>query len=80
VNGSKVAEGKIENTNPYAFSADETADVGTDDATWVTNYGASAKFNGRINKVTVQVGEAKLGKEDQKTIEQKEAESVLSVE
>jgi len=80
VNGSKVAEGKIENTNPYAFSADETADVGTDDATWVTNYGASAKFNGRINKVTIQVGEAKLGKEDQKTIEQKEAESVLSVE
>jgi arylsulfatase len=33
---------------------DETADVGTDDATWVTDYGASAHFNGKIEKVTVE--------------------------
>ena len=71
VNGSKVAEGKIENTNPYAFSADETADVGTDDATWVTNYGSSAHFNGHIEKVTVEVKPANLSGKDKQEIEKK---------
>jgi hypothetical protein len=33
VNGEKVAEGRIENTNGTMFSADETADVGVDEAT-----------------------------------------------
>ena len=36
VNGQKVAEGRIERTQPMIFSADETADVGVDDATPVT--------------------------------------------
>src|ERR1019366_6576322 len=36
VNDKKVAEGKIEQTVPFAFSLDETADVGMDDATPVT--------------------------------------------
>jgi arylsulfatase len=53
-NGSKVAEGKLEKTQPGIFSVDDLADVGTDDGTWVANYGASAKFNGKINKVTVE--------------------------
>lgn len=54
VNGNKVAEGRIDQTNAYSFGVDETADVGTDDATWVTDYGASAHFNGKIEKVTVE--------------------------
>ena len=36
VNGKKVAEGQIGNTTPFLFSADETADVGMDVATPVT--------------------------------------------
>ena len=36
VNGQKVAEGRIANTNANVFSADETADVGADEATPVT--------------------------------------------
>lgn len=36
VNGRKVAEGRIGNTTPFVFSADETADVGLDAATPVT--------------------------------------------
>ena len=36
VNGKKVAEGRIEHTQAMAFSADETADVGVDEATPVT--------------------------------------------
>ncbi len=54
VNGSKVAEGKLDKTQPGIFSVDDLADVGTDDGTWVANYGASAKFSGTITKVTLE--------------------------
>ncbi|MCK5701562.1 MAG: sulfatase-like hydrolase/transferase, partial [Cyclobacteriaceae bacterium] len=37
VDGKKVAEGRIEKTQPAVFSADETADVGLDDATQVAD-------------------------------------------
>lgn len=57
VNGSKVAEGRIDKTQPMMFSADETADVGVDEATPVTEdyKEGSNKFTGRIEKVTVEV-------------------------
>ncbi len=58
VNGQKVAEGRIERTQPGIFSADETADVGIDLGTPVVEaIGAEAKsrFNGRIPKVTVEI-------------------------
>jgi arylsulfatase len=58
VNGEKVAEGRIAHTQPGAFSADETADVGIDLGTPVVEaIGSEAKsrFTGRIAKVTVQV-------------------------
>jgi len=63
VNGKKVAEGRIERTQPMVFSADETADVGVDDATPVTeDYKAyDNKFTGRILKVTVDVKEMGAG-------------------
>jgi arylsulfatase len=58
VNGQKVAEGRIERTQPMIFSADETADVGIDLATPVVEaIGAEARsrFTGRIPKVTIEV-------------------------
>jgi arylsulfatase len=58
VNDEKVAEGRIEHTQPMIFSADETADVGIDLATPVVeSIGAEARsrFTGRIPKVTVEV-------------------------
>ena len=57
MNGTKVAEARIERTQPIIFSADETADVGEDDATPVTeDYKAyDNKFTGKILKVTVDV-------------------------
>ena len=58
VNDKKVAESRIERTQPMIFSADETADVGIDLATPVVeSIGAEARsrFNGRIQKVTVEV-------------------------
>jgi len=57
VNDAKVASGRIERTQPIAFSADETAGVGIDDATPVSSdykEGDNA-FTGQIDKVTVQV-------------------------
>jgi arylsulfatase len=62
VNGEKVAEGRIERTQPGIFSADETADVGIDLGTPVVEaIGAEAKsrFTGRIPKVTVEVRDLK---------------------
>ncbi len=63
VNDKKIAEGRIERTQPMIFSADETADVGEDDATPVTeDYKAyDNKFTGKILKVTVEVGEMGAG-------------------
>jgi arylsulfatase len=57
VNGAKVAEGRIDKTTPNIFSADETADVGQDDATPVTeDYTVrDSNFTGKIHKVTVEL-------------------------
>lgn len=58
VNGRKVAESRIEQTQPRMFSADETADVGMDDATPVVaglGEGDQTRFTGHIEKVMVQV-------------------------
>jgi arylsulfatase len=54
VNGKKVAEKRIEKTQPGIFSVDDLADVGTDDGTHVADYGASAKFSGKIASVTIE--------------------------
>lgn len=59
VNGQQVAEGRIGKTQPLLFSADETADVGLDNQTPVTEEigigPEETKFNGRIHKVTVDL-------------------------
>jgi hypothetical protein len=58
VNDKKVAEGKIANTLGYAFGIDETADVGLDEATPVTEdypTGHANRFNGRIRRITIEL-------------------------
>ena len=57
VNGNKVAEGRIENTVGFVFSADETADVGVDYHTPVSSdYPQHGnEFNGTIRKVTIDL-------------------------
>jgi arylsulfatase len=58
INDEKVAQGRIDRTQPGIFSADETADVGVDLGTPVVEaIGAEAKsrFTGRISSVTVEV-------------------------
>jgi len=57
VNDKKVAEGKINKTVPFIFSADETADVGADHHTPVSNqYGERGnEFTGKIDKITIEL-------------------------
>jgi len=57
INGAKVAEGQIKRTQPNIFSADETADVGVDEATPVTEdyKEGENRFTGTIKKVTVEL-------------------------
>jgi arylsulfatase len=57
VNGEKVAEERIDHTASVIFSPDETADVGVDEATNVTDDYPERdnRFTGRISKVTVEV-------------------------
>jgi arylsulfatase len=69
VNGNKVASGRIDRTQGFVFSADETAGVGIDESTNVsTDYkeGDNA-FTGKILKVVVDVqpiGTAQQQEED----------------
>jgi arylsulfatase len=57
VNDRKVAEGRIERTQPMVFSLDDAADVGMDEGTPVTEeYKPSdSAFTGKILKVMVDV-------------------------
>jgi arylsulfatase len=58
INGEKVGEGRIQNTQAGIFSADETTDVGIDLGTPVVEAigsEARSKFNGHIPKVTIEV-------------------------
>jgi arylsulfatase A-like enzyme len=62
VNGKKVAEGKIDRTQPNIFSADEGADVGEDGETPVSDdyKEGNNSFTGKIQKVTVEIAPLKL--------------------
>jgi arylsulfatase len=62
VNGTSVAKGRVERTQPNIFSADETADVGIDNQTPVAQgigIGVETKFTGRIDRITLEVGPVK---------------------
>jgi len=62
VDGDLVAEGRVEKTQPAVFSADETADVGLDDATQVADKVFKdvddSEFTGTVEKVTISIPES----------------------
>ena len=59
LDGDKVGEGRVEATVPLIFSADETADVGRDTASPVSDDydGESSVFTGTVNWVQIDLGE-----------------------
>ena len=62
VDGDLVAEGRVDKTQPAVFSADETADVGLDDATQVADKVFQdvddSEFTGKVEKVTISIPES----------------------
>ncbi len=60
VDGAAVGTGRIDTTVPVVFSADETADVGNDTATPVSDdYTAKdSRFTGRVRWVQIDIDEA----------------------
>jgi arylsulfatase A-like enzyme len=60
VDGEPAGSGRVEATQPMMFSGDETADVGSDSATPVSDdYGTKdSKFNGRVRWVQIDIDEA----------------------
>jgi arylsulfatase len=62
VDGKKVAEGRVEKTEPLVYSADETVDVGVDEATQVADKVFEdvhdSKFTGFVTSVTIAIPES----------------------
>jgi arylsulfatase A-like enzyme len=60
VDGEKAGEGRVEATVPMLFSADETADVGNDTGSAVSEdyEGESSRFTGRVNWVQLDIDKA----------------------
>jgi arylsulfatase len=58
VDGAQVGSGRVEGTVPMLFSGDETADVGSDTATPVSDDYApgTSTFVGRIHRVQIDIG------------------------
>ena len=58
--GEQVGSGRVEQTEPFVFSADETCDIGFVAGTPVfADYAAEkGRFNGEVNWVEIDVGDA----------------------
>jgi arylsulfatase len=56
VDGQPAGEGRVEQTEPFVFSADETCDIGDEFGSAVTyDYPPRKKFNGEVNWVEIDV-------------------------
>jgi arylsulfatase len=60
IDGSEIGEGRVEGTEPMMFSGDETADVGRDTGSAVSDDYRSEEsiFNGTVNWVQIDIDEA----------------------
>ena len=81
VNDEKVAAGRIQHTHPNAFSA-ETTDVGENLYTVVTDdyKQGDNTFTGKINKVTIRLGESNLSQQALKANEDLSIKELLDVD
>ena len=56
IDGVKVGEGRVEQTEPFMFSADETCDIGSENGSPVTDDYSVRKFTGEVNWVEIDLG------------------------
>ena len=80
VNGKEVGAGRVEQTQPFAFSA-ETTDVGENSTrvSATTTNKARTGSTARYIKVSVQVGKPNLGEEAQRAIAEMRLKKALNV-
>lgn len=57
VDGNEVGRGRVDHTEPFLFSADETLDIGSEAGAPVTHDYEARKFNGEVEWVEVDVAE-----------------------
>jgi hypothetical protein len=59
IDGDNVGQGRVEGTVPLVFSGDETADVGSDTASPVSDdyAGEDSVFSGTVNWVQIDLGD-----------------------
>jgi len=55
VDGKPAGKGRVEQTEPYVFSADETLDIGTETGSPVTDDYVTRTFTGEVNWVQIDV-------------------------
>jgi len=78
VNGEKVGQARVEVTQCCGFSATEGADVGLNTGTPVSlDYNNPFRFNGNIERVTIDLKDDKAKATDKAAIQQQRSESTL---
>ncbi len=71
VDGKVVGEGRVDETEPQLFSADETCDIGTEYGSPVTTDYNTREFNGTVNWVELDLGDVPPGSRHMITPEQR---------
>ena len=83
MDGTQVAQGRIERTIPNRYSLDETFDVGEDTGTAVVvDYADKMpfRFTGTLKKFVVTLEPGKLTAAEKKQLREQEARAALAVE
>ena len=69
VDGRMLATQKLEHSIPFLMAIDETFDIGSDTRTGVDDsYKLPFRFNGTINKLTINLGQERLSAEDREVM------------
>jgi arylsulfatase len=81
IDGTQVAQGRVEKTVPARFSADETFDLGLDSGSPVSSeYRAPFRFAGTIKKVEIEISPNQLSTRDRGILEKLALEARLGLE
>ncbi len=81
INDKKVGEGRIENTIPVRYSAEETFDTGCDTGSPVSDsYEAPFTFTGTLKKVEIDITPTKLSSVEQDTLDELNKAAVRATE
>ncbi|MEX5214447.1 MAG: hypothetical protein NW703_09825 [Nitrospiraceae bacterium] len=76
---SPVVTGRVDRTDAFCVSLDETLDIGEDTGTPVSeDYKVPFKFNGTLNRVLIRLSDSPLSADDEGQIRRAKAAITLS--